>query len=56
MITLASGGTDARKAWGSTTWLIDCANVSPTARAASACPRDTELMPDRIASHTKAEV
>ena len=52
----ASGGTVARKAWGSTTWDIVAPKVRPIARAASACPSDTELMPERIASQTKAEV
>ncbi len=34
--TLASGGTDARNAWGSTTWDITPENGRPMARAASA--------------------
>ena len=54
MITLPSGGT-RRKAWGRTTcpgW----AKVRPIARAASACPAETALMPERSASQTKAAV
>ena len=54
--TLASGGTAARNACGSTTFVITPVNGSPMARAASAWPRGTALMPDRIASHTKVEV
>ena len=34
--TLARGGSEARNACGSTTWLITPANGSPIARAASA--------------------
>ena len=54
--TLASGGSEARNAWGSTTWVITPANGSPIARAASAWPSGTALTPDRSASHTKVEV
>ena len=54
--TLASGGTDARNAWGSTTWVITPPKGSPIARAASAWPSGTALMPERSASQTKAEV
>src|SRR5512145_1645244 len=56
MRTLASGGTTARKAWGSTTSCIDWENVSPIARDASAWPSETEFTPERTASQTKAEV
>ena len=56
MKTLASGGTVARKACGSTTWVIVPPNVSPIARAASACPSGTALIPERIASATKVDV
>ena len=54
--TLASGGTEARNACGSTTWRITPPKVSPIARAASAWPSGTALMPERIASQTNAEV
>ncbi len=55
--TLARGGTDGPERLGedhlrASTW----PKVRPMARAASACPSGTALMPDRIASHTKAEV
>lgn len=56
MITLPSGGTTVRSAWGRTMLPRDWVKVRPTARAASACPADTELMPLRTASHTNAEV
>ena len=56
MITLPTGGTELRNAWGSTTCPSDWVKVRPMARAASACPAETELMPDRSASQTKAEV
>ena len=56
MITLPSGGTTVRSAWGSTTAPRVCWNVSPTARAASAWPGGTELMPERTASQTNAAV
>ena len=55
-MTLASGGTAARNACGSTTSRIVPPNVSPIARAASACPSGTALMPERTASQTNAEV
>ena len=53
---LASGGTEARKAWGSTTSRITPLKGRPIARAASAWPSGTALTPERIASQTKAEV
>ena len=56
MITLPSGGTTLRSAWGSTTNRSDWPNVSPMARAASAWPAETALMPLRTASQTKAAV
>src|SRR3954447_8298585 len=56
IITLASGGTTARTRRGGTTVVIDLVNVSPMAREASACPIGTEFTPERIASHTNAEV
>ena len=56
MMTLPSGGTDERNAWGSTTWRSDFLNGRPMALAASAWPGSTELMPPRRASQTKAEV
>ena len=54
--TLASGGTEARNACGSTTWRITPPNGSPIARAASAWPSGTALTPERIASQTNVEV
>ena len=56
MRVLASGGTEARTAWGSTTWRITPLNGRPMARAASAWPRGTALTPERRASQTKHEV
>ena len=56
MFTLASGGTTARKDCGRITWRIESPKVMPIARAASAWPRGTALMPERTASQTKAEV
>ena len=56
IMVLASGGTEARTAWGSTTWRITPAKGSPMARAASAWPSGTALTPERSASQTKAEV
>ena len=53
---LASGGTEARNAWGSTTWDSTPEKGRPIARAASACPSGTALTPERIASQTNAEV
>ena len=53
---LASGGTEARTAWGSTTCVITPAKGSPIARAASAWPSGTALMPARSASQTKQDV
>ena len=50
--TLVSGGTVARSACGSTTWVIVPPKVRPIARAASAWPSGTELMPERTASQT----
>ncbi len=54
--TLVSGPTAARKACGSTTRPSTWEKPRPMARAASAWPTGTVLMPARIASHTKAEV
>ena len=54
--TLASGGTEARNACGSTTCDITAPKGSPIARAASAWPSGTALMPERRASQTKQEV
>ena len=56
MITLPSGGTEVRNAWGRTTWRSDWVKVRPIARAASAWPAGTELMPARSASQTNADV
>ena len=56
MKTLAIGGTTRRNAWGRITWVIVRLKGMPTARAASACPTGTPLMPERSASHTKAAV
>ena len=54
--TLPSGGTTLRNAWGSTTNCSDWPNVSPMARAASAWPVETALIPLRTASQTNAAV
>ena len=54
--TLPSGGTAERNAWGSTISRMVWLKVRPIARAASAWPAGTALMPDRSASHTNAEV
>ena len=54
--TLASGGTEARNACGSTTSRMAAAKGRPIARAASAWPSGTALTPDRRASQTKQEV
>ena len=56
MKTLAMGGTVARNACGSTTCVMVPPNVRPMARAASACPSGTALMPERIASATNVDV
>ena len=56
MITLPSGGTDGPERLGQDHLASDWPNVSPIARAASAWPADTELMPERTASQTNAEV
>ena len=56
MRTLISGGTMARSACGSTTSRSTWLNVMPSARAASACPAGTVLMPERTASQTNAAV
>ena len=56
MRALATGGTEARNACGSTTWLITPANGSPMARAASAWPSGTALTPERSASQTNVDV
>src|SRR5699024_9437111 len=54
--TLMIGGITVRIAWGRTIRPRDWPPVKPTARAASACPTPTELIPERTASHTNAEV
>ena len=54
--TLASGGTDARNACGSTTCRIVPPKGRPIARAASAWPSGTALTPERSASQTKHDV
>ena len=56
MSTLISGGIAVRNACGSTTRERFWVNDMPRDRAASACPTPTELMPERTASATKAEV
>jgi len=48
--TLNSGGITARTAWGRTTRLRVCPKSRPMARAASAWPIGTVLIPDRIVS------
>jgi hypothetical protein len=52
MSTLIIGGMTERVACGSTTSVMTCPNVSPSARAASACPTGTVLMPERSVSAT----
>src|SRR4029453_7319986 len=54
MTTLISGGITVRKAWGRTISRSDWVKVRPMARAASAWPTPTALMPDRTASQKKA--
>jgi hypothetical protein len=56
MMTLPSGGTTLRSAWGMTTKRSDWVKVRPMERAASAWPGETELIPLRTASQTKAAV
>ena len=53
---LISGGTTERTACGSTTWVSVWPKVSPSARAASAWPSGTVLMPERTTSQMNAEV
>ena len=50
--TFIIGGMTERVACGSTTSLITWPNVRPSARAASAWPTGTVLMPDRMVSAT----
>ena len=54
--TLASGAITARNACGSTMMRRFWVNVRPIARAASAWPAGTVLMPERIASQTNVAV
>ena len=54
--TLARGGTEARNGLGQHDLAHHARNGSPMARAASAWPSGTALMPDRSASQTKDEV
>ena len=56
IMALATGGTEARTACGSTTSRMTPENGSPIARAASAWPSGTALTPERSASHTNVEV
>ena len=51
-----SGAITARMACGRTTMPSTWVNVRPIARAASAWPAGTVLMPDRMASQTNVEV
>ena len=51
---LPSGAMAPRKACGKTMVVMVGRKLSPIARAASACPCGTVLMPLRIASATKA--
>ena len=53
MRTLPSGGMTVRNAWGSTISRSDWPNVRPIARAASAWPGVTPLIPERIASRRR---
>ena len=55
MSTLPNGAMAPRNACGRITWVRERPNGSPIARAASACPAGTVLMPLRSASATKAE-
>ena len=56
MKMLLSNGITARKACGSTTRPRTWRNGRPIERAASISPSATELMPERSASHTNADV
>ena len=56
MKMLPMGWTTVRRAWGRTTVVIDCGNVMPSERAASAWPLATELIPARTASATNVPV
>ena len=53
--TLVSGGTTARTAWGSTISVRVWVNPKPRARAASAWPSGTVLMPPRTLEITYAK-
>ncbi|CAM5267370.1 hypothetical protein SVIOM342S_07998 [Streptomyces violaceorubidus] len=54
--TFASGTTDERNACGRTTSRSTWPKLRPRARAASAWPTGTVLMPERSASHTNDDV
>ena len=54
IITLPSGAIAPRNACGRTTLVSVGMKLRPMARAASACPCGTVLMPLRMASATKA--
>jgi len=56
MMTSMRGGITVGTACGKITSASDWPKVRPIARAASACPTPTELIPERGASLTKAEV
>ena len=56
MNRLPIGATTVRSACGNTTMRSVCGNVRPIARAASAWPRLTALMPDRTVSPMNAPV
>ena len=53
---LPSGATEPRKACGRMISVADCMKPKPSARAASAWPIGTVLMPERRDSHTNAAV
>ena len=53
---LPSGATDPRMACGMMISVADCMKLRPMARAASACPLGTVLMPERNDSATNAAV
>ena len=54
--TLVSGGTTARTACGRITSVRLCPKPNPRARAASAWPAGTVVIPDRTVSQTNAAV
>ena len=53
---LPRGATEPRNACGRMICVADCMKPNPSARAASAWPIGTVLMPERSDSHTNAAV